>query len=817
MLMTRLAFLALVARATATNSCVDGLEPIGDYTPCTDVVQHSRIDLDVDEIVDAIANSDGNTVNLPEAKSLYTVGKNSGKDVPYDQAPFRTLQSFSTKFAASTSMQDEPYHKMFATYYGDDNWADKWVMAALDSTPTAFTSGRGNADFSTMNDAATRDQAVKKGVVYMNDFHYAIHEMDAAIRECKWDSTDGNEAAVHKWDEAVAFYTGSIVADDPTKRGELMYGISESRGTNFGTMTDEENPQSLANIEAYIDFNKGKEKILNNDCGGLEGQMHRIISYGNVPLVQGVLKYTESFNAGAKQAAEAGVFLASLQGKLYDCDPDVANTLYNELYIGRFGTTELSVNAINNIKNQLESTYKCLGITCPHVNCYLTGDPKTCQYPACTSSPDNDGIGANIVGYTPSATKSVLPHLMIDHDQKAMEDYLATVDDSNSMGPYMLAHSVYSTVSYSAHRTLKSFSTKFSASTSMQAEPVFKQFYDYYGDNDYSNMWVTGALTGEYVNFAGRGDADFKNMNDKDTRVQAAKKGTAYMNAVMYAIHELESAISKCPSNTGDSVHAWDEGWAFWVGEVPGTTAPGNPGYLGYQLGQKRAGDFGTKNSGGVAKANNAMLAQFMTGKAQIEAGNCDNLRPIADIISKHFFIPIIQGVLKYAWSSAQADTATLKIRAEAATFMAAVVPRVYACNEDDGDTLYQNLKIGSASTDFDAVKEALEANYQCMGITCADIGGWLMADSTSLYRTGFAAGCTTTADGYMPTGLRTNHEIVGDYPSSLGPQGTGDDDGLSDGAIAGIVIGSVVGAALIIGIIVFLVKKNQGASDLPK
>ena len=36
-------------------------------------------------------------------------------------------------------------------------------------------------------------------------------------------------------------------------------------------------------------------------------------------------------------------------------------------------------------------------------------------------------------------------------------------------------------------------------------------------------------------------------------------------------------------------------------------------------------------------------------------------------------------------------------------------------------------------------------------------------------------------------------------------------------GALAGIVVGSVVGAALIIGICVFLVKKNQGASDLPK
>ena len=38
--------------------------------------------------------------------------------------------------------------------------------------------------------------------------------------------------------------------------------------------------------------------------------------------------------------------------------------------------------------------------------------------------------------------------------------------------------------------------------------------------------------------------------------------------------------------------------WAFWVGEIPGPSAPGAAGVMGYQLGQKRAGDFGTKNSG---------------------------------------------------------------------------------------------------------------------------------------------------------------------------------------------------------------------------
>ena len=51
------------------------------------------------------------------------------------------------------------------------------------------------------------------------------------------------------------------------------------------------------------------------------------------------------------------------------------------------------------------------------------------------------------------------------------------------------------------------------------------QFYNYYGDHHWADMWVRGALDGTYVDFgSGRGDADFATMNDKDSRVQAAKK-----------------------------------------------------------------------------------------------------------------------------------------------------------------------------------------------------------------------------------------------------------------------------------------------------
>lgn len=41
-----------------------------------------------------------------------------------------------------------PDFQKFYDYYGDSNYGDKIVMAAFSGTATAFTSGRGDLDFS---------------------------------------------------------------------------------------------------------------------------------------------------------------------------------------------------------------------------------------------------------------------------------------------------------------------------------------------------------------------------------------------------------------------------------------------------------------------------------------------------------------------------------------------------------------------------------------------------------------------------------------------------------------------------------------------
>ena len=58
-------------------------------------------------------------------------------------------------------------------------------------------------------------------------------------------------------------------------------------------------------------------------------------------------------------------------------------------------------------------------------------------------------------------------------------------------------------------------------------------------------------------------------------REEAAVKGSAYIVANMYAIREFEDAIDDCITScvgvacnaiSGSSVHAWDEGVAFYTG-----------------------------------------------------------------------------------------------------------------------------------------------------------------------------------------------------------------------------------------------------------
>ena len=219
-----------------------------------------------------------------------------------------------------------------------------------------------------------------------------------------------------------------------------------------------------------------------------------------------------------------------------------------------------------------------------------------------------------IAGYAPGS--DVTEHAKIDLDQSDMETALAlgTPDFKGA------ATAAYATGGKSmgsdSPRTLQGFST--GAKTKMYdgcpgcPYKHYEQFYDYYGSHTYADDWVSAALAGESMTFASgkHGPNDFAALGDAARR-EAAQKGSAYMNVWMYVIREFEDAIDDCTSCTSDcnehsansgSVHAWDEGVAFYTGSLEGTNAGGDAGgKLLYRLAEKRCANFGTCGANGGA------------------------------------------------------------------------------------------------------------------------------------------------------------------------------------------------------------------------
>merc|ERR1719353_1375558 len=408
----------------------------------------------------------------------------------------------------------------------------------------------------------------------------------------------------------------------------------------------------------------------------------------------------------------------------------------------------------------MESTYACLGITCAHVGSLSASVAGFSAQASCQ----------DIAGYIPGS--DVLEHNKIDLDQKAMEDALKA-------GDWTAATSAYAdggnSLSKGSFRTIQGFSTgaegKMYDGCAGCPYKHYSMFYDYYGDFDYADKWVSAALAGTSMSFTSgkHGPNDFSTLGDA-ARKEAVKKGTAYMHAWMYAIREFEDAIDDCASctancnefsaNTHGPVHAWDEGVAFYTGSLEGAAPGGNSaGKLAYRLAEKRCANFGTCTGtctgSGISQVNHELFKAgglFPHGRDLLLEGKCSEVRPVVDDIVKIMTVPLVQGTLRYAWKTGQiggvdnkASDQSAKNSAEGSTFAAAVLPLVHACDADKAKIVSDHMKFGAAVYDKTtgnsasgtkpntaAVKAALESTYTCLGITCAHVGSLLSSDGVT-------------------------------------------------------------------------------------
>ena len=117
------------------------------------------------------------------------------------------------------------------------------------------------------------------------------------------------------------------------------------------------------------------------------------------------------------------------------------------------------------------------------------------------------------------------------------------------------------------------------------------------------------------------------------------------------------------------------------------------------------------------------MFDIFALGQYNLQGSQCHLIRDLVDGAVALMAIRQIQGTLRYAHKVGMGIDTSEKAKAEGAVFAASVLPRVHACNEADAQKIYDNMKVGAASTDLQAVITAFENNYGCMGIAAWEVG----------------------------------------------------------------------------------------------
>jgi len=273
----------------------------------------------------------------------------------------------------------------------------------------------------------------------------------------------------------------------------------------------------------------------------------------------------------------------------------------------------------------------------------------------------------------------------------------------------------------------------------------YLKFLNYYGQSDYANQWILAAFNSGNTNFD-NGNADFSSYSEVG-RIEAITKATRNMSILMHVIDEIEDAIYDCftrctilgcGSNKGTS--SWDKAVALYVGSQEDGQGGG---YMPYAFANDECQNFATCDlaaaAGQQARVNLEIMDQFVQGQRRLTSGQCYAAKKNKERIVQLTAVPLVQGTLRRAHQDMvyenDDDNDTVRIeanQAEGAVLAASVLPLIHACNKDDARTIHDNMKESAEeglAPNFADVKVAFENNYQCLGITCEDVGG--LVDTT--------------------------------------------------------------------------------------
>ena len=389
-----------------------------------------------------------------------------------------------------------------------------------------------------------------------------------------------------------------------------------------------------------------------------------------------------------------------------------------------------------------------------------------------------------------------------------MEEILDKLEEAPDVGDFDGAMTIYSSGGDSKATiaaTLESLATP--GLTTMASDtwyPVYKGYWD--SQINYAHEFVQGAHESTTL--------------PDEMKKELIKKGIVYQGLWMQVVHNLDKGQRDC------DVNFWDKGMAYYFGSLEGeyqTSADiASKGNLLYALAQKRCSEFGTcatpTDRTTLAAVNDKIQSAAIDGSEnylyhQVACNDAGLELAFKGMVSQ-MTVPLVQGMLKYAWKAdpaksgscagqagndaatvatndASANTDCAKSWAEGWAFAAAVLPQIDRCDSAAAATVRANLDVAASEPMKDgvaAVKAAVESVYCCLGITCEDVGTLMHSYGTPYL--GMHA-CTTVC----PAG---------------GGGGGGGDGGLGTGALVGVIIVVLVAGVGVLGLVFWLYRADK-------
>lgn len=221
-----------------------------------------------------------------------------------------------------------------------------------------------------------------------------------------------DDSPVRAWDQAVAYYTGSLEGATGLGEGLLLFGLADRMCSRFLTCGKDASLRfgiSHVNNLAIDLFTEGQQHVLKRECEPARQAKDKIVKLMAVPLVQAtILSAFEQVHGPKKDTVETHKM--EMQGTSYastvlplvhDCNPEDALIIYENMLLDNDAANHTIVPDFLKVKQAFERNYRCMGITCKAVGGIWQGgeyfpDASPCQDRIEYDSPRGRSIGIAI-------------------------------------------------------------------------------------------------------------------------------------------------------------------------------------------------------------------------------------------------------------------------------------------------------------------------------------------------------------------------------------------------------------------------------------